>query len=73
VQTVFLAGAGIRGGQVIGSSDRHGGQPAALPQTPENLAATIYAALGVPRTAQWYDQLERPHHVYNAEPIPGLW
>ena len=40
--------------------------------TPENLAATIYEALGVPRTAQWYDQLERPHHVYNADPIPGL-
>jgi hypothetical protein len=73
VQTVFLAGGGLRGGQVIGSSDRHGGHPAALLQTPENLAATLFAALGVPRAAQWYDQLERPHHVYNAEPIPGLW
>src|SRR5438094_10499329 len=57
VQTVFLAGGGIRGGQVIGSSDRHGGHPATLPQAPENLATTIYEALGVPRTALWYDQL----------------
>ncbi len=73
VQTVFLAGGRIRGGQVIGSSERDGGHPASLPQTPENLAATIYEALGVPRAAQWYDQLERPHHVYNADPIPGLW
>ncbi|HYT88138.1 MAG TPA: DUF1501 domain-containing protein [Gemmataceae bacterium] len=73
VQTVFLAGGGIRGGQVIGSSDRSGGHPATQRQTPENLAATIYEALGVPRTAMWYDQLERPHHIYNADPIPGLF
>jgi hypothetical protein len=73
VQTVFLAGGGIRGGQVIGASDRDGGHPASQRQTPENLAATIYEALGVPRTTMWYDQLERPHHVYNADPIPGLW
>jgi hypothetical protein len=73
VQTVFLAGGRIRGGQVIGSSDRDGGHPATLRQTPENLAATIFEALGVPRAAQWYDQLERPHHVYLADPIPGLW
>ena len=73
VQTAFLAGGGIRGGQVIGSSDRDGGQPATLRQTPENLAATVFEALGVPRAAQWYDQQERPHHVFNADPIPGLW
>jgi hypothetical protein len=72
VQTVFCAGGGVRGGQVIGASDRQGGRPAAAPQTPENLAATIYEALGVPRTAMWYDQVERPHHVYHAEPIAGL-
>jgi hypothetical protein len=62
----------VRGGQVIGSSDRQGGHPATQRQTPENLAATIYEALGVPRTAMWYDQLERPHHVYHADPIAGL-
>jgi hypothetical protein len=72
VQTVFVAGGGVRGGLVIGASDRQGGHPMAQRQTPENLAATIYEALGVPRTALWYDQLERPHHIYNADPIPGL-
>jgi len=68
-QTVFLAGGGIRGGQVIGSTDRTGGHPSSVPQTPENLAATIYDALGISRTAAWYDQQERPHHIYDAEPI----
>lgn len=72
VQTVFLAGGGVRGGTVVGSSDRNGGYPATSPQTPENLAATIYDALAIPRTAAWYDPAQRPHHVYSAEPIVGL-
>ena len=72
VQTVFFAGGGVRGGTVIGSSDRNGGYPATSPQTPENLAATIYEALGIPRSAQWYDPAQRPHHVYYGEPIGGL-
>jgi hypothetical protein len=72
VQTVFLAGGGVRGGTVVGSSDRNGGYPATSPQTPENLAATIYDALGIPRTAAWHDPAQRPHHVYSAAPIAGL-
>jgi hypothetical protein len=72
VQTVFLAGGGVRGGTVIGSSDRNGAFPATSPQTPENMSATIYEALAIPRTAAWYDPAQRPHHVYHAEPIAGL-
>ena len=72
VQTVFFAGGGVRGGTVIGASDRMGGYPSADPQTPENMAATIYSALGLPRTLVWKDALDRPHHVYHADPIPGL-
>ncbi len=72
VQTVFLAGGGVVGGRVIGSSDRIGGHPATDPQTPENLAATIYQALGIPSIAAWHDELDRPHQVYHGEPIKGL-
>ncbi len=72
VQSVFFAGGGIRGGTVIGSSDKEAGYPAADPQTPENMAATIYHALGLPKTAAWYDDTDRPHHIYHGEPIPGL-
>lgn len=72
VQTVFFAGGGVVGGRVIGSSDKIGGYPAADPQKPENMAATIYEALGIPRTAVWKDEVDRPHHVYFAEPISGL-
>jgi hypothetical protein len=72
VQSVFLAGGGVRGGQVIGSSDKIGGYPADHPQRPENLAATIYRALGVPATTAWHDSFDRPHHIYHDEPIAGL-
>ena len=72
VQTVWLAGGGIRGGLVIGSSDKDGGFPQSAPQTPENLAATIYRQLGLPRSIAWHDELDRPHFVYHGEPIGGL-
>jgi uncharacterized protein (DUF1501 family) len=72
VQSVWLAGGGIAGGRVIGSSDKIGAFPAADPQRPENLAATVYHALGIPATATWADEAKRPHAVYDGEPIHGL-
>jgi hypothetical protein len=72
VQTVFFAGGGVKGGNVIGSSDKQGGYPTDNPQTPEKMAATIYQALGIPATAAWYDKLDRPHQIYHGEPITGL-
>jgi uncharacterized protein DUF1501 len=71
-QSILLAGGGVRGGQVIGSSDRNGAYPTSDPQTPENFAATIYQALGIPKGAAWHDASNRPYHVYQAEPIKGL-
>lgn len=72
-QSVLFAGAGVQGGGVIGASDRNGAYPTADPQTPENFAATIYHALGIPRYAKWYDRAQRPYHVYHANPISGLF
>ena len=69
VQSVFLAGGGVPGGTVVGSSDKIGAFPASRPQRPENLAATIYHALGIPSVAVFRDALDRPHHIYNGEPI----
>lgn len=72
VQTVLFAGGGVRGGNVIGSSDNLGGHPKDDPQTPENMAATIYRALGIPAQASWHDMLDRPFPVYEGTPIKGL-
>jgi hypothetical protein len=43
----LLAGGGIRGGQVLGSSDAHGEAPKERPVHPAELAATVYHALGM--------------------------
>jgi len=72
VQTVFFAGGGTRGGTVVGSSDKIGGYPASDPQRPEHMAATIYHSLGLPPTAAWIDDVDRPHHIYHGDPIAGL-
>ena len=71
-QTVLLAGAGVNGGTVVGATDKKGAYPVSAPQKPENLAATIYQALGIPRTMEWHDPLQRPHMLYQGEPIQGL-
>lgn len=72
VQSVFLAGGGVRGGVVVGASDRIGGYPSRDPQTPENLAATIFHHLGIPKNWAWHDDLARPHFIYHGDPIRGL-
>jgi uncharacterized protein (DUF1501 family) len=72
VQSVFFAGGGVRGGHVVGSSDKIGGYPKDDPQTPENMAATIYQALGIPPSDMWKDAQDRPHHIYHGDPIRGL-
>ena len=73
VQTVFIAGGGTTGGAVIGASDKNGAYPAFDGQPPENLAATIYHAMGIPSIATWKDELNRPHNIYHGEPIAGLF
>lgn len=72
VQSVFFAGGGVNGGTVIGSSDATGGYPDNDPQRPENMAATIYESLGLPRDAVWRDDLDRAHAIYFDLPIKGL-
>jgi len=72
VQTMWFAGGGVKGGQVIGASDKNGAYPTRDVQRPENLAATIYEAIGLPRTAAWQDELQRPHYIYHGEAIKGL-
>lgn len=72
VQSVLLAGGGLPGGRVIGSSDAHGAYPDSEPVKPENFAATIYRALGIPSEAVWHDAQNRPHQIYDGQPIAGL-
>ena len=55
--TVLLAGGGVRGGQVYGSTDKHGGFVKESPVSPADLAATILHHLGIDRTVRYYSPL----------------
>ena len=52
VWSALFAGGGIRGGQVIGSSDRLGGEPRDLPFQGTQVAPTILHALGIATPCQ---------------------
>lgn len=45
--TVYFAGAGVRGGQVVGASDPIGGVPADRPTLPGDVIATVFQGLGL--------------------------
>ena len=70
--TSLFAGGGVQGGRVIGATDRIGAYPVSDKQTTENIAATIFDALAVPRSAKWIDFDRRSHKFYRASPIRGL-
>ncbi len=70
VWSVVLAGGGIRGGQVIGSSDALGGEPNNRPVRAEQLAATIYYALGIGPSTR-LPGCEEP--LVDAQPITELF
>ncbi len=64
-----LAGAGIAGGQVYGSSDKTGGYPASQRVEPQQLTATVFHLLGVPEGATFPDRTGRPLPVTHGEPL----
>ena len=45
--TVYFAGGGVRGGQVVGASDPIGGVPAERPVEPGDVVATVFHSLGL--------------------------
>ena len=60
----LFAGAGIRGGQVIGATDPHAGYPIERPLNPKDILATLYHLLGFNvETTRTYDSLGRPHFL----------
>jgi hypothetical protein len=69
VFSMALAGAGIRGGQVIGASDRNGAYPASDPVRGGDLTATIFHLLGIDPNGMFLDRANRPHPLTKGEPI----
>ena len=72
VFSCVLAGAGISGGQVFGSSDREGGYPATDPVNAGHLAATVFHLAGIDTHATFQDRQGRILPVTAAEPLYKL-
>jgi hypothetical protein len=59
----WISGGGLRMGQVIGETDRHGGNSTSRPLTVQNLLATLYHVLGIDPTQTFTDHLGRPQFL----------
>jgi uncharacterized protein (DUF1501 family) len=69
----LFAGAGVRGGQVIGQTDASAAYPLSHPWSPADVCTTIFSALGVPAETMLTDPLGRPHHLQNGVVISPLY
>jgi hypothetical protein len=65
----LLGGGGVKGGQVVGSTDHLGQRPHTHPLTPANIHATIYQVLGIDPKLQLLDPSGRPVSVLD-DPTP---
>ena len=69
VFSVALAGGGVHGGQVIGSSDKIGGRPRDGRRQPQDLTATLFHSLGLEPHTEIRDTLGRPLVISRGEVI----
>ncbi len=67
--TVLLAGGGIKRGYIHGASDKHGAYPDRDAVPLGDLAATMFAALGIDPQAELHDKLNRPLAAANGKPV----
>ena len=69
----FVAGGGLRMGQVVGATDRRAERALGRPITPQNLLATMYHALGIDPAMTFPDHRGRPQYLLDdRDPIAEL-
>jgi hypothetical protein len=74
VFSVAMAGGGIQGGRVVGSSDKDAAEPKDNPKIVQDVLATLYRHLGVNTAVNYNDLFGRPHPVLPCgEPIDELF
>ncbi len=71
--SVVLAGGGMRGGTLYGTSDRLGAYPATDPVTPGDLAATLFWCFGLEPETEIRDLTSRPYRLAEGAPIHRLF
>jgi uncharacterized protein (DUF1501 family) len=71
--SMVFAGAGVRGGSVVGQSDAWAGHPDGEGFLPSAVGATVYTAMGIDPRAQVHDFEGRPMPINEGEPIQALF
>ena len=71
--SIVMAGAGVRGGSVIGATDRHAAYPISTKYGPWDVIATIFHALGIDPAGHFYDNSSRPYPLTSGQPIAALY
>ena len=71
--TALVAGGGVKGGRVVGRSDRTGSAPSDRPVSPQELVSTIFHALGVAPNATIPGPDGTPVAVYPGVPVAELF
>jgi hypothetical protein len=70
--SALLAGGGVRGGAVYGTSDDHAMYPASNPVRPDDLAATMFHLLGIHPQTEIYDTSDRPLPIAQGRPVTEI-
>jgi len=69
--SIFYAGGGVKGGQVIGATDKEGGMCTTRSFSPADAVSTVYRAVGVDPHTMLINRENRPVPIQTAgEPIP---
>jgi uncharacterized protein (DUF1501 family) len=69
-----MAGGGVQGGRIVGSTEKLGQAPKSRPVTPAQLHATVYKVLGIPNDLMLTDPTGRPvSPLEQAKPVDELF
>jgi uncharacterized protein (DUF1501 family) len=72
--SMLFAGAGVRGGLVLGATDKEGGYVTKRPVAPADVSWTIYDALGIDAEKMLVDPTGRPIHILDSgSPVKELY
>jgi hypothetical protein len=70
---LWMAGGGLKTGQIIGATDARGEKPAANPIRMQNVMATLYRVLNIDSATTFTDYNGRPQYVLEyRDPVSAL-
>ncbi len=72
VYSVMMAGGGVKRGNIVGASDKIGGEVADRPVSPKDILATAYHLLGIDLDSTMPDRTNRAIKIVDAEVVPEI-